>query len=615
MRFTLISIFIGFSINAFGFFYPYNEVHNSPHFEIHYNVDSIAPCKSKSYVSGFTYPKSATGDPDWMFDPADPKIKIRTVPYYIRDIARYLEISMSAYIRMGLYEDSVVVGSIGRLEAVTGNYNRQRKAAKSKIAVYVSSMSSGDGEYSPFTGSIYLHSNIAELDPTLYPAGFPTCNNTSLLAKACAHELLHAVTHGYYSAVASNYTRWWWEILAVQADKLVFPNTTPTEAEMFAMKNGVGLHRTICESWDKCNTEPLWYLNSSFLSYLLYHRPGQKADFKSILLAPVSGTINLSYTRTYLDEYVKSGLGSPGLGSEFSCFCKWMLDKEYPDLFLDNAMSNDFIKQKVKVPNIADPKQSIEQTVPYLSMQTILVMRNSTKNVTFSIKKMNDGNDLPVYLYENNISGRKFIRELNPYSKKDSIIITTKERAWTEIVLINASMGTDQTAKLLVTDYPDIEGNYQGDIMFSGKNPKLDAKYTKDLSHLNIDVKADGSARCDFEFHKFYPRDGFYARGTTLTGKVDMAGHLVIIGAVNAFSYPKGSQGCCDFPQVLTDDKCIKFRHQPYYWKFEGDIVNENGKKIILNGDIAAGTNPVKFMKMSEQLYKFTTERKGPSKW
>jgi len=247
-------------------------------------------------------------------------------------------------------------------------------------------------------------------------------------------------------------------------------------------------------------------------------------------------------------------------------------------------------------------------------MQTILVMRGSNKKVTFSIKNMSDEKDLTVYVYENNIKDRKFIRELYPYSKKDSIVITTKERSWTEIVLINGSVNVDQTSNLLITDYPDIEGNYQGDIIFSGKNPKLDQKYTKDLSRLNIDVKDDGSAKCDFEFHKFYSRDGFYAKGTALSGKVDMAGHLVIIGAVDAFTYPKGSPGCCDFPQVLTDDKCIKFRHKPYYWKFEGDIVNENGKNIILNGDIAAGVNPVKFLKMSEQLYKFTTERKGPSK-
>ena len=134
-------------------------------------------------------------------------------------------------------------------------------------------------------------------------------------------------------------------------------------------------------------------------------------------------------------------------------------------------------------------------------MQTILVMRGSNKKVTFSIKNMSDEKDLTVYVYENNIKDRKFIRELYPYSKKDSIVITTKERSWTEIVLINGSVNVDQTSNLLITDYPDIEGNYQGDIIFSGKNPKLDQKYTKDLSRLNIDVKDDGSAKCDYEFH------------------------------------------------------------------------------------------------------------------
>ena len=608
MKFFVILISFCLSITPF-FSYPQNDVYKTTHFEIHYNVDSVPSCKNTSYISGFSYPKSASGDPDWMADPENPKSSIRTVPYYIRDMAQYLESSISAYIKMGLYEDSIAA-STGQINPQTGKLQKI-KFADNKFSVYVSGLGIEDGNYSAITGSININSSIKKLDPHLYPEDFPTCSITNLLAKACAHELLHAITNQYYNGVAAKYTLWWWEILAVQGDKLVFPNTSPTEAEMFAMENGKGLQKSICQSWDNCSEDQMYYSNSSFLSYLLYHRPGQKADFKSILLAPVSSTFNISYTRTYLDEYIKKSLSSAGLGYEFAGFCKWLLDEEYRYLYLENAISNNFIKQQVKVPSVADPNQNIEQALPYLSMQSIAVLRNSPKQVSYSIKNMNNDLDLKVLVYENNLkSKRKLIRELYPYAMKDSIVIKTKEKSWIEIVLINSSMSEDKNVKLSITDCPDFEGFYQGEVIFSGKNPKLDAKYTKGLSSLSIDIGSDGNAKCDFEFHKFYERDGFYAKGTSLMGKVDKTGHVIIIGSVNAITYPKGSIGCCDFPQVLTDEKCIKFSPNPYYWKFEGDIAFDASKNIILKGDIAAGTNAIKFNKASEQLYKFTTKKK-----
>jgi hypothetical protein len=133
--------------------------------------------------------------------------------------------------------------------------------------------------------------------------------------------------------------------------------------------------------------------------------------------------------------------------------------------------------------------------------------------------------------------------------------------------------------------------------------------YTITISTLRIEITGN-EVTCDFEFHKQYKKDGFYAKGIQMKGKVDPAGVVQIIGPVKGFSYPKGCTNCCDFPQVLDDPKCFKMNHNPYYWKFEGKVIPGEGNKEKLNGFIAAGIGANRFLKASEKLYVFSTEKK-----
>jgi hypothetical protein len=157
--------------------------------------------------------------------------------------------------------------------------------------------------------------------------------------------------------------------------------------------------------------------------------------------------------------------------------------------------------------------------------------------------------------------------------------------------------------------YPGFDGTYEGRVEFNPDNlEKVDSRYTISISNLKFEIKGK-NVTCDFEFHKEYPKDGFYAKGTALQGTIDPTGVIHLVGSVYGFSYPKGSLNCCDFPRVLNDAKCIKFQHNPYYWKFDGKVVAETNK-ITLKGFIAAGTNSVKFNPKSEKLYSFSTTKK-----
>jgi hypothetical protein len=175
--------------------------------------------------------------------------------------------------------------------------------------------------------------------------------------------------------------------------------------------------------------------------------------------------------------------------------------------------------------------------------------------------------------------------------------------------VLSFSTNYASSATVEVTRYPDFDGTYEGKVEFAGTNAKLDAMYTITISSLKFEIKGE-EVTCDFEFHKEYKKDGFYAKGVQLKGKIDPTGVIKVIGSVRGFSYPKGCVNCCDFPRVMDDPKCFKMSHNPYYWKFEGKVVVASDNKVTCKGFIAAGTGPDRFMKASERLYAFSTERK-----
>jgi hypothetical protein len=587
--------------------YSYPHEYKTANFVIHYNADSVPSRKDKSYtpLEKIDPGDIVGGDPDWVYDKEVFGKKVRAVPYYIIDIGRNLEQALAVYVGMGIATYTKPNPSPNFFDDV-----------KIIRHVYVCPLGSGtsavEGETNSITGSIFIHQNV--------PVSIAIPDKAIVLKKTCAHELLHNITSYYYngflvklgSLTDATSNAWWWECLAPQADRLVWPDEEPYEAELFAMDDQTGIQNVIHDSWDVCNKAPNWYISSAFLSYLQYYRPGIKADFSKIFKAPVSRAWNLlSYIRTSLNDYVVAELGSDGLGREYFKYMLWMLEKNYPNLFLKNETAGlQYIKTfEMKKTNI-EPRVSFKMDVPYMSLRVLKIFKQAVvREKMFTLKNLSREGECSVLVFDCSSQGRRLIRELDTYDKKDSMNIVHEPGKWTEVGVLSYSLHNASSALIEITRYPDFDGTYEGKVEFSGTNPKLDAMYTITLSTLKFEIIGE-EVTCDFEFHKNYKKDGFYAKGVQMKGKVDPTGQVLLIGPVKGVSYPKGCVNCCDFPRVLDDPKCFKMSHNPYYWKFEGKVAIGEGNKVSLKGFIAAGTGPNRFMKASERLYAFSTERK-----
>jgi hypothetical protein len=602
---TMLFLFCGITLKVHAF--DYTHEYKTEHFVIHYNADSVPSRKDKSYIphEKIELGDVVGGDPDWVYDKEVFGKKVRAVPYYIVDIGKYLETSLAAYVGMGIASYSKPRSSPNFFDDIIIIRH-----------VYVCPLGTGttaiEGETNSITGSVFINQNV--------PISKAIPDKAVALKKTCAHELLHNVTSYYYngflvklsSLTDATSNAWWWESLAPQADRLVWPNEEPYEAELFAMDDQTGIINTIHNSWDVCNKAPDWYISSAFLSYLLYYRPGIKADFSKIFKAPVSGAWNLlSYIRTSLNDYAVSELGSYGLGKEYFNYMLWMLEKSYPNLYLKNeAAGINYVKTfEMKKTNF-EPKVTFNMEVPYMSLRMLKIFKQAVvKEKMFTIKNLRREGECAVLVFECTGQGRKLIRELDLYEKKDSMNILHEPGKWTEVGVLSNSLNNASSATVEISRYPDFDGTYEGKVEFSGTNPKLDAMYMITLSSLKFEIK-EGEVTCDFEFHKHYKKDGFYAKGIQLKGKIDPTGIVKVTGSVKGFSYPKGCINCCDFPRVIDDPKCFKMNHNPYYWKFEGKVIVTDDNKASCKGFIAAGTGPDRFMKASEKLYAFSADRK-----
>ncbi len=628
--------FLGIALSGL-FGYPFTEFYRTEHFKIYYNVDSVPSCKDISYIPYGSNPAQlpAFGDPDWEDDPKNPGKKRRTIPYYILDIGKNMEKALKVYVDMGLVSYDAPPQS-------NPAFTDETYVLPYIIEVYVQSLNSGggtpiDGETSTKTGVISINQNV--------PVSPELPNKVEVLRKACAHELLHHVTFRNYSALNATVSgitffvddfagtniadktsvQWWWECLATQADRLVFPDSKPYEAENYAMDPS-GIITNLHNSWDVCNADPQWYISSGFLSYLLYYREGQKADFAQIFFYPIKNLSNtFSFVRESLDKYVKEKLGSKGLGYEYQNYMIWLMEKRNPYFHIIPGGDNRKYVQTVKLDKKNIETQSTYTiAVPYMALKVLKINQspdvddktytiknrfNKEEDAEMSVTHAIDGTptqarSCEVWVYECNNETRKLLKKLG---HGDSLNISYEKGKWTEVAVTNPLLSANSNEVISIIRYPSLEGKYKGKVIFSGENPKLDAMYTITLSELDIEIK-DTLATCNFEFHKAYARDGFYAKGTALKGKADPLGNVTIIGSVQAFTYPKGSPGCCDFPQVKEDPKCAKMNANPYFWKFTGKVSAEGGK-YFLKGSIAAGLSAKKFMKASENLYKFETER------
>ncbi len=591
-------------INGFqnaGFSQTYPNLYKTEHFYIHYNTDSVPSRKTASYcsVNKPVGEKTANGDPDLIYDPNDTATIIRATPYYIIDMGANFETALAKYVQLGLVSaDREVV-------------HKDVYTIKTSVDVYVSRLDPGvDGENNPITGWVYINQNVAT------SAEIPS--QALALQKVCAHELLHYVTGKSYSifilGLSGSVNFWWWECLASQADRLVFPGNTPYEAEEAAMDAKTGIQEIINDSWDVCNKQPNWYISSAFLSYLQFYRSGTRATFNKIFFYPTKLTNMVSYIRSSLDDYVKAELSSEGLGQEYYDYMLYMLQKKAGDnktLYLKIGSGGlpyvntvTFKKRDVQF------QTSYDLQVPYMSLRTLRVItQGDCTDSLFTIKNLQQEGECKVLVFECSQGERKLLRMLDLYSKKDSMNIVLKRGVYTEIAALSYSTHNASSAKIELTRYPNFDGTYAGRVEFNPDNlEKVDSRYTITLSELKFEIKGT-KVTCDFEFHKEYPRDGFYVKGTNLRGTIDPTGVMRVVGSIYGFTYPKGSMNCCDFPRVKDDPKCIKFVHNPYYWKFDGKVATE-ANKITLKGFIAAGTNSIKFNPRSEKLYSFSTTKK-----
>lgn len=598
--FIPIVVVLLIALHNAGIAQTYPDLYKTEHFFIHYNADSVPQRSNTSYVSQHkpVGEKPVSGNPDLVYDPENPGKTMRAVPYYIIDMGANFETALSKYVDLGLIQADREVG------------HKDVFTIKNLVDVYVRRLDPGtDGENNPLTGTVYINQSVG--------TSVEIPSQAISLQKVCAHELLHYVTTIPYSAesfIVSSANYWWWECLATQGDRLVFPTNTPYEAEESAMDAKTGIQNIIHDSWDVCNVQPNWYISSAFLSFLQYYRAGKKAEFKQIFFYPAKWTNALSYVRSSLDDYVKADLGSNGLGQEYYDYMMYLLEHKAGDgktMYLKIGEAGpSYVNSIIFRKKDTEYLTNYDVQVPYMSLRVLKVLKQGDcRDSVYTIKNLAQEGECKVQVFECAKNERKLIRQLDLYSKKDSMNVVFKPGKWTEIAVLSYSTHYASSARIQLVRYPSFDGTYEGRVEFNPDNlEKVDSRYTITLSNLKFEIKGK-TVTCDFEFHKEYPRDGFYAKGTALQGTIDPTGVVHLVGSVYGFTYPKGSLNCCDFPRVKDDPKCIKFSHNPYYWKFDGKVVAE-ADKITLKGFIAASTNAVKFNPRSEKLYCFSTTKK-----
>ena len=518
------------------------RVYKTDNFLIHYDSSDVPSNKDHRYTS------------------LQAKHTTAAVPYYIQDMGLYLQTAFDKYVSLG------ITAKMQEAEFYEHEV-KEKKAAPTllKIFIYVEDIKDANGKsIDGETSSTSIKIN------TLVP---PERGMSTALAlqKTCTHELLHYVTMKHYSLVAAGMaTKWWWEALAVQADRLVFPNNKPYEAEQYAGESSQNLSFVLHRSWDDCNEEPNWYTAGGFLSYLLYYRPGAHADFKEFFFRPTQN--KTSYTRTVLDTYVKE-LGAVSIGREYHNYIKWCYDNKgfaaidtSPAALAGNAHTQ-LIRLDEKF--TAD---TVTTTIPYMAAKIYRLKNMEIKKKTIIVKNNTQSENVLMYVYSCIPGSRKELMTLRSALTGDSLIFHYQDkRQWLDIVSINASNGETATASLIVIDAVMAEGDYKGKVEFGDDNSKIKSKYSITLSDLHIIIDEKNQATGSIEFHMEYPKDGMLAECTDFQGRVDAYGNFILKGRVKETSFPKCKEGCCTFELIKQGSPCMKATKY-LYWHFTGKV-------------------------------------------
>jgi hypothetical protein len=325
-----------------------------------------------------------------------------TDPHYVQDILLYLNASWTAF-------------NTAKLEIPT-----------SRINVYLDPLPQGTDGVTSFLGKITINEKMA---------GSPYATLEENLPMVCAHELLHYVQDYYYVELFAQYaTKWWMEATATQADRIVWPENTKFES----LDPGLDLSLNLARSWDDCLVDPNWYTAGKFLCYMANYRNGTKMSIPEIIKECGKAT-NVSYYRTIVDNYVKSNLGSAGIGDEFRDFVKCAYDAKgdlkYPAEGKPSA-----------IPALANQKNSILRTkydvstneisVPYLAAGFLKCANNTKENQNVYAKLDKKSAEVDVFAYRSTVAGpRFFIQQMN---EKDSIKVGLADsNEWIDFLVVN----------------------------------------------------------------------------------------------------------------------------------------------------------------------------------
>lgn len=275
-----------------------------------------------------------------------------TDPDYIQDLEFYLERAHAKFDSLGL------------------------TVATSKVNVYVKKMKD-DGETS-YLGSLSI-CNDANGGTVARPA-------RDALPMAAAHEYLHYVQDYYYMQFFADYTiKWWLEATATQADRMIWPQKAFFESVDYTNRQ---LDQFMQKSWDDCNADPNHYVAGGFLAYLSAYRTGAKAEIDELIRR--GGGNTASYMRTILDDYLRTSLQSPGIGSEFADYVRWAYEGlGFIQLMRSNPVPAGGLESDVPVMlKNAKPTYTVNQKLPHLSARVAkIVMDENTPAIDISIDR------------------------------------------------------------------------------------------------------------------------------------------------------------------------------------------------------------------------------------
>jgi hypothetical protein len=331
-------------------------------------------------------------------------VNVGTDPDYIQDMLYFLETSYTAF----------------------KNTHKLTVPTK-KVDVYVKDLGSDDGN-SSFFGYLNINQRVGGVtrtDPM-----------DQALAKVCAHEFLHYIQDYYYVLFAvGNYTKWWLEATATQADRMVWPNTLPSyEAVQYASGNV----ESMChKSWDDCNADPDYYIAGGFLTYLSTYTSSPHVKIADLIKLGGSNT-DLSYMRTIIDQQLQTIGISGGIQSEFNNYIKWCYEGTGPI-----KMNKSPILKSTNLPWVtpviltaSENSAVTSKTLPYLSARMIKIRNDDTTKNNVIVKAEAVHEDDLLWIYKCTGSTRTDIGQL---IEGDSLSVGLVKSEWLDCLVVNGS--------------------------------------------------------------------------------------------------------------------------------------------------------------------------------